>query len=146
METSKCLDRNGSVFNKCPYSAEDGIGGTIGLFRRNSGCSVEQKTLGIPFWTVPQGRKMLGILCHGTKIEATLVILFQTIPRKRKQLGIPFRRTKIEIISRNSVPKLSRMKHCGCWSRIFCKIYFFHPISIFSEPRNWLFRKTRNAS
>ena len=31
------------------------------LFRRNSG---------IPFRTVPQRRKMLGILYHGTKIEA----------------------------------------------------------------------------
>jgi hypothetical protein len=48
------------------YSAEDGIDGTIGLFRRNSGCSAEQKTIEIPFRTIPQGRKMLGILFCGT--------------------------------------------------------------------------------
>jgi len=27
---------------------------TIGLFRRNSDCSAEQKTLGIPFRTIPR--------------------------------------------------------------------------------------------
>jgi hypothetical protein len=37
------------------------------LFWRNSGCSTEQKTPGIPFRTIPQKRKMLGILFHGTK-------------------------------------------------------------------------------
>jgi hypothetical protein len=31
------------------YSAEDGIDGTISLFRRNSVCSAEQKIVGIPF-------------------------------------------------------------------------------------------------
>jgi hypothetical protein len=30
----------------------------------------EQKTLGIPFRTNPQSRKMLGILYRGTKLEA----------------------------------------------------------------------------
>ncbi len=49
------------------YSTEDGIDGTIGLFRRNSGCSAEQQTLEIPFWPVPQRRKMLGIMYSGTK-------------------------------------------------------------------------------
>ncbi len=57
-------------FQQNNYSAEDGIDEIIGLFRRNSGCSAEQKTLGIPFRTVPQRRKMLQILYHGTKIEA----------------------------------------------------------------------------
>ncbi len=52
------------------YSAEDGIDWTIGLFRRNSSCSAEQKILGILFWIVPQRRKMIGILYHGTKLEA----------------------------------------------------------------------------
>jgi hypothetical protein len=47
---------------------------------------------------------MIGILCHGTKIEAnsrnsvlnhsaeqkTLGIPFRTVPQKRKMLGIPF--------------------------------------------------------
>ncbi len=44
-------------FRQKNYSAEDGIDGTIGLFRRNSGCSAEQKTLGIPLRIIPQRRK-----------------------------------------------------------------------------------------
>jgi hypothetical protein len=59
-------------FRQKNYSAEDGVGGTIGLFRWNSGCSVERKTLGIPFRTIPRKREMLGILYRGTKIEAKL--------------------------------------------------------------------------
>jgi hypothetical protein len=59
-------------FRQKNYSAEDGIDGTIGLFRRNSGCSTEQKTLGIPFITVPQRSRMLGILYHGTNIKVKL--------------------------------------------------------------------------
>jgi len=98
--------------------------GTLGLFRRNSGCSVDQKTLGILFRTISWKRKMFGILNSRTKIEAnprnsvqnysaeeknawkkTLGIPFRTIPRKRKMLGIPFHGTKIETNSWNSVPK-----------------------------------------
>jgi hypothetical protein len=45
--------------------------GTIGLFRRNSGCSAEHKTLGIPFRTIPQKRRMLG-----SKYKQTLGIPF----------------------------------------------------------------------
>jgi hypothetical protein len=56
-------------FQQKNYSAEDGRDGTVAWFRRNSGCSVEQKTLGIPFRTIPQKRKQLGIPCRGTKIE-----------------------------------------------------------------------------
>jgi hypothetical protein len=37
------------------------------LFRRSSGRYAEHKTLGIPFRTVPQRRKKLEILYHGTK-------------------------------------------------------------------------------
>jgi hypothetical protein len=91
-------------FRQKNYSAEDGIDGIIGLFRRNSGCSAEQKTLGIPFRTVPQKRRILGILYNGTKMEAnsrnsvlnhsaeqkTLRIPFRTVPGRRKMLGIPF--------------------------------------------------------
>jgi len=44
--------------------------GTICSFRRNSGCSAERKTLGIPFRTIPWRKKMHGILYSGTKIEA----------------------------------------------------------------------------
>jgi hypothetical protein len=123
-------------FRQKNYSAEDGIDGTDGYFRRNSGCSSEQKTLGIPFRTLPRNRKLLGIPFRWTKIEAsslnslpntsaeekqleipfrgtkleaygTLGITFRTLQRKRKQLGIPFRGTKIEANSRNSVPNHS---------------------------------------
>jgi hypothetical protein len=48
-------------FRQKNNSAEDGIDGTNGYFRRNSGCSAEQKTLGIPFRTLPRKRKQLGI-------------------------------------------------------------------------------------
>jgi hypothetical protein len=94
--------------------------GTLGLFRRNSGCSVDQKTLGILFRTISWKRKMFGILNSGTKIEAnprnsvpnysaeeknawkkTLGVPFRTITRKRKM----FHGTKIEANSWNSVPK-----------------------------------------
>ncbi len=54
-------------FRQKNYSTEDGIDGTIGLFRRNS---AEQKTLGIPFRINSQRRKKLGILYRGIKIEA----------------------------------------------------------------------------
>ena len=105
------------------FSSEVGIDGTIGLFRRNSGCSPEQKILGIPFCSMEQ------------KYKQTLGILFQTFPRKRQQLEIPFRSTvclgwKHAVIS-------------VCWSRIFCKTNFFMPFPF--ELRNRLFRKLRNA-
>jgi hypothetical protein len=72
------------------------------------------------------------------KYKQTLIILFWTIPRERKLLGIPFRRTKIEINSRNLVPKLSLTKTLCLLEQVFLQIYFFHPISFRSEPRNWL--------
>jgi hypothetical protein len=65
---------------------------------------MEHKTLGIPFQTVPQRRKMLRKLDHGTKIKAnsrksvlnhsmeqkTLGIPFRIIPQRRKMLESPF--------------------------------------------------------
>ncbi len=53
------------------YSVEVGIDGTIGLFQRNSGCSMEQKTLGIPFRTIP-GREKCSeffIIKHRSKLS-----------------------------------------------------------------------------
>jgi hypothetical protein len=56
-------------FRQKNNSAEDGIGGTNGYFRRNSGCSAEQKTS--EFRSEPfRGRKQLGIPFRGTKIKA----------------------------------------------------------------------------
>jgi hypothetical protein len=63
-----CGLRVGNFRQKKINYAEDGIVGTIGLFQRNSGCSAEQKTIGIPFRTIPQRRKMLGILFCGTNL------------------------------------------------------------------------------
>ncbi len=68
------------ISDKKNNSAEDGIDGTNGYLRQNSGCSAEQKALGIPF---------------------------RTLQRKKKQLGIPFRGTKIEANSWNSLPNSS---------------------------------------
>jgi hypothetical protein len=48
-------------FRQKNYFAEDAIDGTNGNFRRNSGCSAEQKTVGIPYRTILRKRKMLGI-------------------------------------------------------------------------------------
>jgi hypothetical protein len=84
------------------YSSVDRIDGTNGYFRWNSGCSAEQKTLGIPFRTLPR-RKQLEIPFCGTKIEANSRNLFRTILRKRKKLGIPFHATKVEANSWNAM-------------------------------------------
>jgi hypothetical protein len=90
-------------FQQKNYSAEYGIDGTIGLFRQNAGCSAEQKTLEIPFRTIPQRRQMLRILCHGTKIEAKSRNSALNHSAEQKTLGIPFR-TVLQRNARNSVP------------------------------------------
>jgi hypothetical protein len=85
-------------------SADDGID----LFRRNSGCSAEQKTLGLLFQTFLQRREMLGILYRGTKIKANSgnSILNHSTEVKTTG-GIPFHGTKIEANTWNSVPNHS---------------------------------------
>ncbi len=57
------------------------------LFRRNSG---------IPFRTVPQRRKMLGILYHGTKLEANAQNSVLNHTTEEKTTRILFPGTKIE--------------------------------------------------
>jgi hypothetical protein len=114
------VDRVGN-FRQKNNSEEDGIDGTNGYFRRNSGCSAEQKIS--EFCSEP----FLGIPFRGTKTEALIIcsepfcgrehnsefrsvepkqmqflgIPFLTIPRKRTQLGNPFRATK----NRNKLSK-----------------------------------------
>ncbi len=109
------MDRVGN-FRQKNNSAEDGIDGTNGYFRRNSGYSAEQKTSEFrsepfhgrennsEFRSVAQKQKQtLGFpsepFSSGTKIEANsrnpLGIPFRTLLRKGKQLGIPFRGRKI---------------------------------------------------
>jgi hypothetical protein len=62
----------------------------MGLFRRNSGCSAERKTLRIPFRTIPRKRKMLGIPYGGTKIEAKL-LEFRFKPFRGRENNSEFR-------------------------------------------------------
>jgi hypothetical protein len=68
-----------------------------------SGCSEEQKILGIPFRTLPRKRKQLRIPFCGTKVEANSRDSLLKPSAEEKQLGMPFRGTKIEANSRNSV-------------------------------------------
>jgi hypothetical protein len=67
-----------------PSKELGGIDRTIGLFWGNSGCSAEQKTLGILIRTIPWKRKMLGIMYSEQKYKQTLGIPFRTILQKRK--------------------------------------------------------------
>jgi hypothetical protein len=116
------------------------IHGTIGLFRRNSGCSPEQKTLGIPFRTIPQRRKQLGIPFGGTKIEENT---WNSVPNHSAE----------EKPTRNSVPwnknrsRLSEFRSEACLGgkkgyqfsfleQVFCKTNFFLVIPFRSELRN----------
>jgi hypothetical protein len=59
-------------FRQKNYSAEDGIGGEIGLFRRNSACFAERKNLGIPFRTHSAEEKNAQNSVPWNKIEAKL--------------------------------------------------------------------------
>jgi hypothetical protein len=86
--------------------AEDRIDGTNGYFRRNSGFSAEQKTLGILFQPFRRREKNL-ISVRGTKIGATLGIPFRTLLRKIKQLKISNLGKKIEANSSNAAPNHS---------------------------------------
>jgi hypothetical protein len=58
----------------------------------NSGCSAEKKILGIPSRTIPQRRKMLGILYHGTKLEANAwnSILNHSTEEKTTRNSVPW--------------------------------------------------------
>jgi hypothetical protein len=123
-------------FRQKNYSAEDGIDGTIGLFRRNSGCSAEQKTLGIPFRTVPQRRRRLGILCHGTKIEANSrnsvlnhsaeqnsrnSVPNHSAEEKNARNSVPWKKNRNKLLEFRSQACLGQKQavYSVCWSRIF---------------------------
>ncbi len=80
----------------------------------------------IPFRTVLQRRRMLGILYHETKIEAnsrnsvlnhsvkqkTLGIPFRTVPQRRKMLGIPFCEKKWQQTLGIPLRSMSRTRTC----------------------------------
>jgi hypothetical protein len=130
-------------FQQKNYSSEAGIDGTIGLFRRNSGCSTEQKTLRIPFRTIQQRRQMLRILCHGTKIEANSRNSVLNHSAEQKTLGIPFRTVpqRRKCSESHSVEsKLSEFRSKACFRQKKCcilclleqdffKLLFFIPFS-----------------
>ncbi len=84
------------------------------MFRRNSGCSEEQKILGILFRTVLQRRKMLGILYHGRKLAANAR---NSVPNHSPE----------EITSRNSVPKHVMLSILFAGGGFFVKLIFFMP-------------------
>jgi hypothetical protein len=63
-------------------------------------CALEQKTLGIPFRTIPWKRKMLRIPFHVTKIEANFKnsILNQSVEEKTTRNFIPWNKNKSKLI------------------------------------------------
>jgi hypothetical protein len=94
-------------FRQKNNSTEDGIDGTNGYFRRNSGCSAEQKLSELrsePFRGRENSSEFRSV---EQKYKQTLRISFRTLQRKRKQLRIPFRGTKLEASSRNFLPNFS---------------------------------------
>ncbi len=118
-----------AISNKKNYSAEDGIDGTIGLFRRNSGCFAEQKTLGITFRIIPQRRKRLGILYHGPRIEANSrnSVPNHSAEEKSTRNSVPWNKKRSKLSESGSEACLGQ-KHAAnsvCWSRIFCQTNFF---------------------
>jgi hypothetical protein len=64
------LLQEGCHFPRKNYSAEHGTDGNFDVFRRNSGCFAEQKTLGVSF--------------RGRGREKSSIISFQTLHRKEK--------------------------------------------------------------
>ncbi len=77
-------------FRQKNNSAEDGIDGTHGYFRRNSGCSAEQKISEFrsePFRGRENNSEFRSVEQNW---KQTPIILFRTLLRKRTQLRIPF--------------------------------------------------------
>jgi hypothetical protein len=119
------------------------------LFWRNSGCSGEQKILGISFLTVPQRRKMLGILYHGTKLCSSKCSEFCSEPFRGRDNKSEFRS--------EACLGLKHAVNYVCWSRLFCKTNFFMPFPSvpnfgidtsvnFGMPRNEHFLPRNNRS
>jgi hypothetical protein len=83
-------------FRQKNNSAEDGIDGTNGYFRRISGRSAEQKISEFrsePFRGRDNNSEFRSV---EHKWKQALGIPFRTLPKKRKELGFPFRGTKIK--------------------------------------------------
>ncbi len=131
-------------------SAEDEIDRTIGLFRWNSCCSAEKKTLGILFRIIPQRRKKARNSVPWRKIEANSrnSVTNHSVEEKPTRNSVPWNKQRSKLSEFRSEAYLGQ-KHTVksvWWSRIFCKANFFHVLPFRSELRNWLFCKPRNAS
>jgi hypothetical protein len=100
-------------------SAEDEIERTIDLFRRNSGCSAEQKTLEILFQTFLQRREMLGILYRGTKIKANSrnSILNHSTEVKTARNSVPWNKNRSKHLEFCSEPFRGRKTTQNCVPR-----------------------------
>ncbi len=72
-------------FRQKNNSAEDGTDGTNGYFRRNSGCSAEQKTSEFRSESFRERENNTEIRSVEQKMKQTLGIPFRTLPRKRKK-------------------------------------------------------------
>jgi hypothetical protein len=93
-------------FRQKNNSAEDGIDGTNGYFRRNSGCSAEQKISEFrsePFRGRENNSEFRSV---EQKWRQTPIISVPNPSAEENILGIPFRATK-NINSRNDVPNHS---------------------------------------
>jgi hypothetical protein len=114
------------------------------LFRRNSSCSAEQETLGIPFRISPQRRKMFGILYRETKIESNTS---NSVPNHSAEVkptrnSVPWNKISCtlslllianlsEFCSETCLGRKQAL-NTVCWSRIFFKLIFF--MSLRSVP------------
>jgi hypothetical protein len=94
-------------FRQKNNSAEDGIDGTNDYFRRNSGCSAEQKLSEFRSEPFRGSENKSEFRSVDQKIEVTYQNFVPNPAAEEKKLGIPSCGSKIEVASRNSVPNHS---------------------------------------
>ncbi len=94
-------------FRQKNNSAEDGIDGTNGYFRRNSGCSAEQKTSEFSSEHFSGRENNSEFLPVETKIEEYSQNSLPNPSAEEKTTRIPFRGKNIKANCRNSVPNHS---------------------------------------
>ncbi len=130
------------ISDKKNNSTEDGIDGTNDHFQRNSGCSAEQKPLGIPFRTLPLKRKQLGIPLNSVPWNKNRSILleFGSEPfrgRETSRNSVPWNKTRNKLsefrsepfrgreTTRNSVSRQDTIKKTGLgeWNKLIYDCY-----------------------
>ncbi len=102
------------------------------IFRWNSGCFAEQKTLGILFHTLPPKRKNLGIPFCGTKIEANSWNSVPNHSAEEKTTQNKMRQLKISKIQLEKMTFDVRTNHFVKLFWLFCKTIFFRRIPFHS--------------